>query len=167
MGMDPFLKNGMSLPMTTSTGTLGSPMGGGLQEQVQQPFSEVMDQMGSQEDLAISLGLHPSDLGMGGTTFDVMSGAGIDPLPANLEVGPQGPGGTEVVVDMLREVNAGINKMDYFLNDILYSGKRFSNQELLAMQARIMHFSQLTELTVKVAQEGVSATRTVLNTQVQ
>ncbi|MBN1282903.1 MAG: hypothetical protein JXA24_03935 [Proteobacteria bacterium] len=71
------------------------------------------------------------------------------------------------VLDMLGEVNKGQMQMDSLVNHILYSGKKFSNQELLVIQAHVFHFAQMTELTVKVAEQGVSSIKSVLNTQVQ
>lgn len=77
------------------------------------------------------------------------------------------PEASEKVLDMLGEVNKGQMQMDGLVNHILYSGKKFSNQELLVIQAHVFHFAQMTELTVKVAEQGVSALKSVLNTQVQ
>jgi len=71
------------------------------------------------------------------------------------------------VVDLLGDVNKGQMQMDSMVNQILYSGKKFSNQELLCIQAHVFHFAQMTELTVKVAEQGVSSVKSVLNTQIQ
>lgn len=73
----------------------------------------------------------------------------------------------EKIVDMLGEVNKGQMQMDTLVNHIMYSGKKFSNQELLVIQAHVFHFAQMTELTVKVAEQSVSSVKSVLNTQVQ
>jgi hypothetical protein len=168
MAMDPFLKHVMKSPVTINTEpSFGSPIGTSAGQSSETPFQDIMQEVSTQEDLAVALGMHKGDLGIQTTGFEVMSGEGINPIPENLEIGPNGPQGAELVVDLLKEVNTGVNKMDHFLNEVLYSGKQFSNQELLAIQARILHFSSLTELTVKVAQEGVASVRTVLNTQVQ
>ena len=77
------------------------------------------------------------------------------------------PDASGKVLDMLGEVNKGHMQMDSLVNHILYSGKRFSNQELLVIQAHVFHYAQMTELTVKVAEQGVSSVKAVLNTQVQ
>ncbi len=131
-------------------------------------FKQMMDQMGSQEDLAASLGISPSDLQSGGESFQVISAEGITPAAENLSaMGNSSGGGTDKVVQLLQELNTGQNKADNLLNDMLYSGKKFSNQELLAIQARIFQFVQLNELAVKTASEGVSSIKTVLNAQVQ
>jgi hypothetical protein len=66
---------------------------------------------------------------------------------------------------MLSEVNKGQLQMDSMVNEILYSGKKFGNQELLAIQAHIFQFAQMTEMTVKVAEHGIGSVRTVLQTQ--
>ena len=73
----------------------------------------------------------------------------------------------EKVLDMMGEVNKGQMQMDSLVNHVLYSGKRFSNQELMVIQAHVFHFAQMTELTVKVAEQGVSSVKSVINTQVQ
>ena len=77
------------------------------------------------------------------------------------------PQTSEKVLDMLGEVNKGHMQMDSLVNHILHSGKKFSNQELLVIQAHVFHFAQMTELTVKVAEQGVSGIKSILNTQVQ
>ncbi|MBI4237067.1 MAG: hypothetical protein HY696_01455 [Deltaproteobacteria bacterium] len=169
MAMDPFITKAVSSTVTSVThgahdGGVSAvkPAGG------DSLFQQVLGQMGnemSQEDLAKSAGIMPSDLAASNEPFTSVSAQGIEPLPEYTAVG--GQSGTGMVVDLLQEVNQGMMKMDHFLSEILYSGKRFSNQELLAVQARIYHWSQLSELTVKVAQEGVSSTRSLLNTQVQ
>lgn len=74
---------------------------------------------------------------------------------------------SQKVLDMLGEVNKNHMQMDSVVNHILYSGKKFSNQELLVIQAHVFQFAQMTELTVKVAEHGVSSVKAVLNTQVQ
>jgi len=73
----------------------------------------------------------------------------------------------EKVLDMMGEVNKGQMQMDSLVNHVLYSGKHFSNQELMVIQAHVFHFAQMTELTVKVAEQGVSSVKSVINTQVQ
>jgi len=67
---------------------------------------------------------------------------------------------------MLSEVNKGQMQMDSLVNHVLYSGKKFSQQELLVVQAHVFHYAQMTELTVKVAEQGVSSFKSVMNTHV-
>lgn len=71
------------------------------------------------------------------------------------------------VVDMLTDFNQQQMHMDNLVNDVLYSGKKFSNQELLAIQANVFHAAQLTELTVKSVEIAVSSFKGVMNTQIQ
>lgn len=131
------------------------------------PFKQLLTDMDSGAKFAESVGVSPADLQPGPGAVQAMTAEGITPLPEWLDVGGVKTSGIDSVVDMLGEVNQGQMKMDHFLNEILYGGKQFSNQELLAIQAHIYHFAQLTELTVKVAQEGVSSVKSILNTQVQ
>lgn len=164
MAMDPFI--GAVVSKTTEIAS-GGASGGSKLSPEESPFKAMMEQMGSGEDLATSLGIHEQDLIPGGEKFQTLSAEGIELRPEHMEFDEVNRNSTELVIDMLQEVNRGQLKMDHFMNEILYGGRRLSNQELLAVQARIYHFAQLTELTVKVAQEGVSSTRTLLNTQVQ
>lgn len=129
------------------------------------PFKQMMNNMGT--DFAASIGVSPADLQNGPGEIQSLSAEGISPLPEWLDVGVDKPSGAQTVVDLLSEVNHGQMRMDNLLNEILYGGRKFSNQELLAVQAHIYHYSQITELTVKVAQEGVSSVNKVLQTQVQ
>lgn len=131
------------------------------------PFKQLLHQMEGGNDFAASLGITPADLQTGMGEVQALSADGITPGSEWLGVGMDRPGGMETVVDLLSEVNHGQMRMDNLLNEILYGSRRFSNQELLAMQAHIYHFAQLTELTVKVAEQGVSSVKTILNTQVQ
>lgn len=169
MAMDPFITKAVTSTVTSVThGTHGASVGGVTPAGGESLFQQVLGQMGnemSQEDLAKSAGIMPSDLAASNEPFTSVSAQGIEPLAEYTDIAHKP--GSGMVVDLLQEVNQGMMKMDHFLSEILYSGKRFSNQELLAVQARIYHWSQLSELTVKVAQEGVSSTRSLLNTQVQ
>jgi len=112
-------------------------------------------------------------LGIGNATIDPtgnmqsLTGNGINFKPGEEAVGVGKPDSTQKVVDLLGDVNKGQMQMDSMVNQILYSGKKFSNQELLCIQAHVFHFAQMTELTVKVAEQGVSSVKSVLNTQIQ
>ncbi len=134
------------------------------------PFKKMLDTMNGGSDgteMAKSMGVG-NDSGIGtNSNMGVISAEGINVNPAELKVGLEQPKGAEKVVDMLSEVNKGQMQMDNLVNEILYSGKKFSNQELLAIQAHVFHFAQMTELTVKVAEQGVGSVKTVLNTQIQ
>lgn len=131
------------------------------------PFKQMLQEMDTGgPEMADMLGIG-KDTSLGSGKIETISAENIQIDPAQVNVGLEDPKGTEKIVDMLSEVNKGQMQMDNLMNDILYSGKRFSNQELLAIQAHVFHFAQMTELTVKVAEHGVSSVKTVLNTQVQ
>lgn len=77
------------------------------------------------------------------------------------------PSGGDKVVDMLADFNQQQMHMDSLVNEILYGEKKFSNQELLAIQAHVFHVAQMTEMTVKAAELTVSSFKGVMNTQIQ
>lgn len=77
------------------------------------------------------------------------------------------PTGTDKLVDMLADFNQQQTHMDSLINEILYGEKKFSNQELLAIQAHVFHVAQMTEMTVKAAELTVSSFKGVMNTQIQ
>ncbi|MBI4365569.1 MAG: hypothetical protein HY543_02000 [Deltaproteobacteria bacterium] len=131
------------------------------------PFQQLMNQMDTGAKFAESIGVLPADLQNGPGEIQALSAEGIAPTPEWLDPHGMSPTGAEHVVSLLSEVNHGQMQMDHLLNEILYGGKKFSNQELLAIQAHIYHFAQMTELTVKVAEQGLSSVKTILNTQVQ
>jgi type I site-specific restriction-modification system R (restriction) subunit len=130
------------------------------------PFKQMLQEMDIGQDMAKMLGMG-QETSLGAGKMEAISADGIKLDPSEMNVGLEEPKGAEKIVDMLSEVNKGQMQMDNLVNEILYSGKKFSNQELLAIQAHVFHFAQMTELTVKVAEQGVSSVKTVLNTQVQ
>jgi hypothetical protein len=129
----------------------------------------MLSQMDSGEDFAKSMGM------MGGESQDINPMSRVETIgadavaftPTEGTTGVTNPAATEKVMDMLGEVNKGQMQMDTLVNHVLYSGKKFSNQELMVIQAHVFHFAQMTELTVKVAEQSVSSVKSVLNTQVQ
>lgn len=129
-------------------------------------FKQMLDSMDTGREMADMLGIG-KETGLGGGKMEAISAEGFKLDPTEVNVGLEQPQGTQKIVDMLSEVNKGQMQMDNVVNEILYSGKKFSNQELLAIQAHVFHFAQMTELTVKVAEHGVGSVKTVLNTQVQ
>lgn len=131
------------------------------------PFKQMMDSMSSGQDFASKLGYGGNEVGLGGNQVNAISAEGftVDQATANVGVGK--PEGMNTVVNMLSEVNNGQMHMDNLMNEILYSGKRFSNQELLAIQAQVFQHAQITELVVKAADQGVSSIKSVLNTNIQ
>lgn len=76
-------------------------------------------------------------------------------------------GKNPVLVDLLSDFNSQSQRMDTLMNDVIFGNRRYSNQELLVMQAQIFHMAQEVELTVKVAELGVSSFKGVMNTQIQ
>lgn len=134
-----------------------------------QSFQDVLSGADSElnmNELTSSLGVDASDLSSGMGQFQAISAENVTMDPTQLQVGTGNSSGADKVVDMLSEVNKGQMQMDNLLNDVLYSGKKFSNQELLVIQAQIHHFSEMTELTVKVAEQAVNNIRQIQNTQV-
>jgi hypothetical protein len=129
-------------------------------------FKELLTKMESGAEFAEMLGVGNNDINPT-AQMRTLDGDGVAFAPGQeaTEVGK--PDASEKVLDMLGEVNKGHMQMDSLVNHILYSGKRFSNQELLVIQAHVFHYAQMTELTVKVAEQGVSSTKAILNTQVQ
>lgn len=129
------------------------------------PFKQMLTEMDAGQEMANMLGI-TKDTSIGSKTLEVIPADNINVNAQDFKVGLEEPKGTEKIVDMLSEVNKGQMQMDNLVNEILYSGKKFSNQELLAIQAHVFQFAQMTELTVKMTEQGVTSVKTVLNTQV-
>ena len=71
--------------------------------------------------------------------------------------------------DGMRRVISGVMDGQSKLDQIIAkasSGKQFSNQELLAMQAGVYKFSQELELTSKVVEKATSGIKQTMQTQV-
>lgn len=66
---------------------------------------------------------------------------------------------------VLSNVMDGQNALDQIISKAS-SGKQFSNQELLAMQAGVYKFSQELELTSKVVEKATSGVKQTMQTQV-
>lgn len=133
------------------------------------PFKQMLNTLDAGQEMVNMLGIgkEQSVNVAGGNNLQAISAENIQVDPDAMKVGLEDPQGIEKIVNMLSDVNKGQMQMDNLVNEILYSGKRFSNQELLAIQAHVFHFAQMTELTVKVAEHGISSVKSVLNTQVQ
>ncbi|MFH1874125.1 MAG: hypothetical protein ABH859_02940 [Pseudomonadota bacterium] len=138
----------------------GQPLAG------QNSFQDVLNNVDAGRDFAEQLGIGQDIMSR---TVDMKSlGANqIDFTPDQAATGIGQPETGKKVLDMLSVVNNGQIQMDSLVNNILYSDKKFSNQELLCIQAHVFHYAQMTELTVKIAEQGVSSVKSVLNTQVQ
>ncbi|MFA4873728.1 MAG: hypothetical protein WC956_08920 [bacterium] len=130
-------------------------------------FKEILGKMDSGANFAADMGLAGNQDITPTSQMVSMGGEGVSFTPTEQVTQIGQPQAGEKALDMLGEVNKGQMQMDSLVNHILYSGKKFSNQELLVIQAHVFHFAQMTELTVKVAEQGVSSVKSVLNTQVQ
>ena len=131
------------------------------------PFKQMLDSIGSGEQMASDLGMKNQNVGLPSSNMNAISGVGMNIDTTSVNTGVADPNGTQKIVDLLSEVNNGQMQMENMVNQILYSGKRFSNQELLAIQAHVFHFAQITELVVKAADQGVSSLKSVMNTNIQ
>ena len=131
-----------------------------------QTFQEVLQEQFNGQNAIETMGVEQTNI-QSGNGMQALDASQVNVEFDSMHVGMEPPEGTSKIVHMLSEVNQGQLQMDTMMNQILYSGKEFSNQELLAMQAHIYQFAQMTELTVKVASEGVSSIKSLQNTQVQ
>jgi len=131
------------------------------------PFQNMLDNLSSGQEFAGALGVGNENIGLPSSGVNAISAADMPINQANFVTGTSDVNGIDKVVDLLSEVNNGQMQMENMVNQILYSGKRFSNQELLAIQAHVFHFAQITELVVKAADQGVSSVKAVLNTNIQ
>lgn len=129
-------------------------------------FSDIMKKIDSGTEFADQLGMLDKSI-TPVENMRALNGDAVSFTPADQVTKVGRPEASEKLLDMLGEVNEGQMQMDSLVNNILHSGKKFSNQELLVIQAHVFHFAQMTELTVKVAEQGVSSVKAVLNTQVQ
>lgn len=129
-------------------------------------FSDIMKKIDSGTEFADQLGMRDTRIDPSGN-MKVLEGDGVSFEPTEGVSEVTKPEASEKILDMLGDVNQGQMQMNSLVDHVLYSGKKFSNQELLVVQAHVFHFAQMTELTVKVAEQGVSSIKSVLNTQVQ
>lgn len=130
-------------------------------------FKEILSQMDSGADFAQQLNLSGNQELNPTNQMQAIEGNGVAFQPVEQATEVSKPDASHKVLDMLGDVNQGQMQMDTLVNHVLYSGKRFSNQELMVIQAHVFHFAQMTELTVKVAEQGVSSVKALANTQIQ
>lgn len=130
-------------------------------------FKDMLAEMDSGADFANTLGIGNEPDISPASNLSTIGGDGVSFTPAEGMTNLSSPQASEKVLDLLGEVNKGQMQMDSLVNHVLYSGKKFSNQELLVIQAHVFHFAQMTELTVKVTEQAVSSVKSTLNTQVQ
>lgn len=130
------------------------------------PFHDLLQNTQEAYDFADLLGMGEYQLLPDGKV-QAMSAQTI-PFDLSKETDQQfAPTGGEKIVGMLADFNEQQMHMDGLINEILYGEKRFSNQELLAIQAHVFHVAQMTEMTVKAAELTVSSFKGVMNTQIQ
>ncbi len=130
-------------------------------------FKEILSQMDNGADFAKQLDLAGGQDISPMNQVEAIEGNGVSFQPVDQVTETSKPDASQKVLDLLGEVNQGQMQMDSLVNHVLYSGKRFSNQELMVIQAHVFHFAQMTELTVKVAEQGVSSVKSLANTQIQ
>lgn len=131
-----------------------------------QPFHELLQSTQEAYDFADMLGVGDHQLLPDGRAQALSA----ETIPFDFSSGAEqkfAPGGGEKIVSMLADFNEQQMHMDGLINEILYGKKRFSNQELLAIQAHVFHVAQMTEMTVKAAELTVSSFKGVMNTQIQ
>ncbi len=88
-------------------------------------------------------------------------GTKTDPVTQKTEVSKA----NSAITGLFQNIERGQVQMDKLINSGL-SGKNFSNQELLAMQAGMYKYSQELELTSKVVEKATSGLKDTLKTQV-
>lgn len=160
---DPFLGKIAATAVKTQTQHKPTPQS---QPGIESKFGQVLDQMTAQEDFMKNLGVHPGDMSPDAERFESISANNIDiPMDELINADVKEPG-WGVVHDLLEDVVVAGDRMDFLTSEILSGGTKYSNQQLLALQAKIMKYSQITDVTVKLASETVSSIRQTLNTQV-
>ena len=66
---------------------------------------------------------------------------------------------------MVEDFNYQQHNSDNLVNEIMFSDKKFNNQELLAVQAHVYRMAQETEIVVKAVDFTLSSFKGVMNTQ--
>lgn len=128
------------------------------------PFQQLLENTWEDFGLNDMLGSKNQLLPQGGA--QAVSAAEI-PFNAQSQMTEMKPDGETTLVRMLADFNEQQTHMDGLVNEILYGQKKFSNQELLAIQAHVFHVAQMTEMTVKSVELAVSSFKGVMNTQIQ
>lgn len=84
---------------------------------------------------------------------------------SSTQVGATAKAQRSQVSNMIESLVKGQDKMSQLMK-VALSGRKFSHQELLAMQAVVYQFSQEVELTSKVVEKATSGVKQTMNTQV-
>jgi hypothetical protein len=158
-------------------------IGGGLGKAAQQMMQQVQQQAVQQQKGPQQGGMEggkfdrmmtqqvqdPSRVNEAQKAMDVLKTAKANQVDPSLQVKQ-----VESVADVkkgegIKKVLAGVMDGQNQLDKIIAkasSGKQFSNQELLAMQAGVYKFSQELELTSKVVEKATSGVKQTMQTQV-
>lgn len=88
--------------------------------------------------------------------------AQVPPIQTSLNTQPRAAQG---ISQLMSDVMHGQNKLEDIIQMSL-SGRSFSSQELLAMQAGVYRFTQELELTSKVVEKATASVKQTMNTQV-
>lgn len=143
-----------------------SKVGEGTLKKQESPFHEMLENAKENFDFADALGIRSDQSSLGGKA-QVTS---AEQIP--FEGGEEGfrrfeTTNGEKLMNLLGDFNQQQTHMDTVINEVLYGGKKFSNQELLVIQAHVFRVAQMTEMTVKSVELAVSSFKGVMNTQIQ
>lgn len=137
-----------------------------MQQPGASPFQDLLQSTQEAYDFADLLGAGDYQLLPDGRAQVISA----ETIPFDMSQGAEqkfAPTGGEKIVNMLADFNEQQMHMDSLINEILYGEKRFSNQELLAIQVHVFHVAHMTEVTVKAAELTVTSFKGVMNTQIQ
>lgn len=161
--MDPFVGKAFASVVQEST-TGGASGSSAMPKTGPSAFADMLDALGGKESAGQLI--QPGDV-PGNAGFDSIGVPDLEPTADSLAMQEVTPAKGSVMVDLLQDVNKSQMKMDQFYTALLDGTKQYSMQELMLIQAKIYQLSQVTEMCVKVTQEGVSSVKSTLNTQVQ
>jgi len=95
----------------------------------------------------------------------ILQAAKINATQGTTRVGAAAKVEKSRIADLITRLTGGQDRMTGIMNMAL-SGRQFSPQELLALQAGVYRFSQELELTSKVVEKATSGIKQTMNTQV-
>lgn len=168
---------------------MADPVGGGLGKAAQQMMQQVQQQAQQQtQKVGTQSGMEgkfdnmmaqktqgtqgiqdPTKVQEATKAMDVLKTAKANQVDPSLQVktveAVKDPKKMDGMKRVLANVMDGQNALDSIIKKAA-SGKQFSNQELLAMQAGVYKFSQELELTSKVVEKATSGVKQTMQTQV-
>lgn len=161
---------------------MGDPVGGGLGKAAQQMMQEVQQQALQQQQGPQQGGMEvkfdrlmnnqvqdPNRVQEASSPANVLKAAKASQVDPSLQVKQVEAASDAKKGEGLKKILAGVmdgqNQLDQIIAKAA-SGKQFSNQELLAMQAGVYKFSQELELTSKVVEKATSGVKQTMQTQV-